>query len=308
MNEYPNINRLTIIKEYITGIYRTKNDVLEHIEEKIRRFSAKTIERDFQQLREIGCEIEYTRERGYTIKRNQEFENELLNRFGEVIRLKQRFDKESEVLDYILDTSIPMEGIDLLPELFLALKNKRFVQFDYVKHGSPKKSTRKIIPLWLKESEDLWYLIAVIPMTGDVRTFGLDRIHNLQLLETYEDNLITEKVTEQVDNFKFMIGVTKPLFGDFNKCYIELGVSNFLLDYWKKKPIHISQKITDRKIKELTADGYQEFTIVEFYLIPNISLLKMIVSGLGEIKPIGPKKLKEYIKTQYFYRLKSVLD
>ena len=63
------------------------------------------------------------------------------------------------------------------------------------------------------------------------------------------------------------------------------------LNYWKNNPIHPTQQITTEKI-----DGY---TKVTFLLVPNIDLVKLIVSGLGAIKLIGPMGLREYIQNEY---------
>lgn len=297
MNKYPAILRLTYILNYIKGTYRTKKQIISYLEGYDIHISNKTVERDFNFLKDWGYEIEYT-SNGYRINRQCAFENELFRRFNELFKIKEIVNKESEFLDYVLDTSTEMNGVELLPELFTAFKQKRIVSFDYRKFGNDKRSTRKLLPLWLKEDNGWWYLIGVEANKTEIRTFGLDRIEGLKLLEEYNPDLITTAVTDQIDNYKYMIGVTRPTFETTKREFIELGVTDFLLDYWKHKPIHATQHITNKKIGE--------FTIVELTLIPNISLIKLIVSELGAIQLIGPKKLKMYIKDTYGSFFKTI--
>ena len=298
MKKYPAISRMTLILNYIKGTYRTKKHIISYLEKNDISISNKTLERDFNFLKDLGYEIEYT-SNGYITDKQCEFENELFRRFNELFKIKEIIDKESEFLDYVIDTSTEVDGAKLLPELFSAFKQKRIVTFKHRKFENNEQSTRKLLPLWLKEDEGRWYLIGVDENKTEIRIFGLDRIEELKLLETYNNDLITTAINLQIDNFKYMLGVTRPTFGSAKREFIELAVSPFLLNYWKRKPIHISQLITDRKI-----GGY---TIVEFTLIPNITLIKLIVSGLGDIQLIGPKKLRKHVKDEYGDLFKTIL-
>jgi len=58
------------------------------------------------------------------IDKQCEFENELFRRFNEIYKIKEVINKESEFLDYVLDTSTEMQGVELLPELFSGFKQK----------------------------------------------------------------------------------------------------------------------------------------------------------------------------------------
>ena len=300
MNNYPAISRLTLILKYITGIYRTKKQIVAYLEENDYPISNKTLERDLKFLRDWEYEIEYT-PNGYIIKQQLKFENELFKRFNELFKIKKIINKESEFLDFVLDTSTQMQGAELLPKLFTAFKRKIMIEFIYKKFDSVDNNDKRIvIPLWLKEDDERWYLIGLEENKTEIRTFGLDRIEALKFLETYNESFITDVITEQVENFKYMIGITRPTFETSKREFIELGVSTFLLEYWKRKPIHASQHITQKTIGK--------YTIVEFTLIPNISLIKLIVSGLGDVKLIRPKKLNKHIKDEYSSLFKTIID
>jgi len=59
------------------------------------------------------------------------------------------------------------------------------------------------------------------------------------------------------------------------------------------KPVHFTQYITGEK--------RHGFNIVEFVLVPNIDLVKLIVSSLGEVKLIEPDSLKKRIEDNFTY-------
>jgi len=292
MANYPAIERQSIIKEYINGIYRTKKQILKHLEESGISIVPKTVERDFNSLKNLGYGIEHFPGRGYILKHYEEFQSDLLNRINSKTKLNKIMGEETELSDYILDNSVQMEGIDLIPEIFKGFKEKRQIEFDYKKHTELGSTYRKVIPLWLKEDKDLWYLIAVPIGEKTVKVFGLDRIKNLKITSVYDASQITSDIIEQTDNFRYRLGVSRPTFLENPKReLIELAVSDFLLPYWKSKPVHPTQRITNQK-----NEGY---TIVSFVLVPNIDLIKFIVSGLGDIKLIRPVALKQYIGQKY---------
>jgi hypothetical protein len=118
------------------------------------------------------------------------------------------------------------------------------------------------------------------------------------LSNAYDISLIISTVIDQVDDFKYRLGVSYPTFGETKREVVQLAVSDFLLNYWRSKPIHTSQRITKEKI-----DGY---TIVTFILIPNIDLIKLIVSGLGDVRLISPIALKKYIQKEYKGLMKNI--
>jgi len=57
MNKYPAIYRMTLILNYIKGTFRTKKQIILYLEENDIHISNKTLERDFNFLRDLGYEI-----------------------------------------------------------------------------------------------------------------------------------------------------------------------------------------------------------------------------------------------------------
>jgi len=306
MANYPAIERQEIIKDYINGIYKTKKEIIERLRESDFDVVPKTVERDLNFLKNHGYEIEYYRGRGYILKHSEEFESQLLNRIKSVSKLKIVVE-ETGLSDYILDNSVQMEGIDLIPEIFKGLEEKRYIEFVHTKHGSQTPKNYTVVPLWLKEYDNYWYLIALPIGEKIVKSFGLDRIKHLKLLNVYDESLITKEVIEQIDNFNYRLGVSYPTFRENPKReFIKLAVSDFLLPYWKSKPVHPTQQITNEKIQAKIQNKLKEYTMVTLTLIPNLDLIKLIVSGVGDIKLIEPKALKVFIQKEYKGLMKDI--
>ncbi|MCF8274959.1 MAG: WYL domain-containing protein [Flavobacteriaceae bacterium] len=307
MANYPTIERQEIIKDYINGIYRTKKEIIQRLKESDLGVVPKTVERDLKFLKNQGYEIEYIRGSGYILKHSEEFVSELLNRIKKVSKLKKTMDDKTGLSEYILDNSVQMEGIDLIPEIFKGLEEKRYIEFVHTKHGSQTSKDYKVIPLWLKEYDDYWYIIALPIGEKIVKSFGLDRIKHLKLMNLYDESLITEDITEQIDNYNYRLGVSYPTFRENPKReIIKLAVSDFLLPYWKSKPVHQTQRITNEKIETKIQNKLKGYTMVYFTLIPNLDLIKLIVSGVGDIKLIEPKHLKAFIQKEYKGLMKDI--
>jgi proteasome accessory factor B len=302
MSNYPNIVRLTTIKYFLSITFKTKKEILDFLKDKGEFISSRTLERDLKQLKEhLGFELIYKKNKGYFIDISQSSDVELLERYDEVVKLLNLTSENSEAVKYILNTSPVMLGINQLPILFEAFKEKRILTFNYHKFNQSLESnkTRTVIPLWIKEHNGRWYLMA-LPIDGiEIRVFGIDRIHDISKLEFYDELLITEDIQKQINNYKFMIGINKPIFKDLTPHKIELAISDKYLDYCKTKPLHHTQKITDKRI-----DNY---TLVEYILIPNIDLFKLIFSELGDIKLIGSEKVKKHMKKEYNQLMKQIV-
>jgi hypothetical protein len=167
------------------------------------------------------------------------------------------------------------------------------INFKYEKYQGNSEN-RHIFPLRLKVSKNRWYIIGYDLTKKVLRVFGLDRINEIELGNTFEIKKIPEDVFEDLELQKYYLGVTKCIIPKEQKTLITLGVSDFLIEYWKTRPLHFTQKITGKKNGLLNE--------VQFLLVPNIDLVKLIASELGEINTIKPlylKKLIQHLKIVY---------
>ena len=197
-----------------------------------------------------------------------------------------------------------LKGIELLPSLFEAVDNFYKIQFDY--HAFTSELTkREVCPLILKEYQGKWHLHSYDFTINKFRTFGIDRIDNLNQLDKFLPEEV-ERAEEEIELFKRRLGAAKPMDeyfkdGIVKPQLIKFWVSSFYLNYLKSKKLHYSQKITN-ETKELVNFARREkmtYTLVTYVLVPNYDLIKVILAGLGDILLDQPNSLKIYIKNKF---------
>ncbi len=180
-------------------------------------------------------------------------------------------------------------GSEFLADLFGAIKSMVWVRFEYARYQTEELEKREVLPLLLKQYRNRWYLISWDRMRDDFRTFGLDRIEDLE---------ITSEKGERPsgfdpDNFfKHSIGITND---NSPPLEVILDASELASKYLDSLPLHISQKIVERREK-----GYR------FKLTVKITeeLIREIMSYGGAVKVIEPASLKAEIEL----RAKRILD
>lgn len=151
-------------------------------------------------------------------------------------------------------------GFQYFELLFTAIKKKEVVNFLHYSYDKRKFSSPIIHPYLLKEFKNRWYVIGYSETHKEIRSFGLDRIHNpVKLNRDYIDDDSFNPAYFLEDIF----GITA-IEGE-KKQKIQFMVHPNLTNYIISQPIHKSQK----KIKT-THDGYIYF---ELDLIPSIELL-----------------------------------
>lgn len=298
---YDSLNRLAYIRDYGLKKYRSKKEFLNHLETKDISISQRTLSRDFNDLESFGYSVTYeSQKRKHIITDEYADEKNLMDRYIELRTLKSFKENYTEYYQkYVIDEESKSEGVDLITELFEALDKNLSISFDYQKFNGDF-SVREICPLQMKVSQNRWYILGFDKTHKGFRAFGLDRIQKLEISSAFDPKTIDESVFEDLKLQKFCLGITKPLFKSKTKEKITLEVTDFLIEYWKSKPIHFTQEITGER-----KDG---FNTVEFILVPNIDLIKLIVSSLGEIKLIKPQSLKDYIREHYSDALKGVYE
>jgi len=295
-NNYPALKRIALIRDYGLNRFRNKDQFIAYLEDKEILISKRTLNRDFDFLKEIGYAIEYNSHRKkFKIQDLKSEKDNLLDRATEIEYLegfKQNFKQFYHT--YVIDEESRAEGIALLKDIFRSIDERLSLTFVYKKFGKNSLGdNRHIAPLQMKVSQNRWYVIGYDFKKDSLRVFGLDRIHELALGSPFIYENIPNHVVEELKLQNYYLGITNPIIPEPKKMIITLGVSDFLIEYWKVKPIHFTQYITGEKRHGLN--------IVELILVPNIDLVKLIVSSLGEVKLIEPESLKKTIEDNFTY-------
>tara|TARA_R110002051_G_scaffold167383_1_gene238069 strand:+ start:8391 stop:9344 length:954 start_codon:yes stop_codon:yes gene_type:complete len=308
MSKYPNIQRLVLIKNLLSNKPSSSSEILEFLEQKgLAVESPRTVARDINILRNLGYEIESpTKNRGYLLL-NSDYKEDLLERYHDFMVLSKLPKSNNE--DGLITTPL-LKGIELLPSLFQAVDDFYKIQFDHKgytsetkEHSKPK--TWEVYPLVLKEYQGKWHLHSYALTINKFRTFGIDRMDNLTHLEKFNPDTV-EGAEEAIELFKRRIGATKPMDNYFKNGkvkpqLIKFWVSSFYLNYLKAKRLHYSQTITseNKELVNFATKKKMTYTMVTFVLVPNYDLIKVIVSGLGDIILDQPESLKDYIKKKF---------
>lgn len=199
-------------------------------------------------------------------------------------------------LQYIqFDNRTVAKGVEWLSAIFQAITEKRWIALDYQRYDAEQPKTHKVVPLFLKEYNNRWYVLVLIrDIAGRKKDahvlFGLDRILNVALLEKVPKNLFPnvhekKKSASQsmFDIFDNIIGVT------FSEVAIEEVILSFepkQAPYIKAQPWHHSQ--------EILLDNEEEFRIA-LYVHPNEDLFSLILAQCGRVKVIEPLSLRNEV-------------
>lgn len=243
--------------------------------------SVRTFQRDLQEIQSLyDIEISYNRSQGVyeiTEDANEERNERLIESF-ELFNALNVSDNLSKHI--IFERRRPL-GTDNLHGLLHAIKNKLQINYAYEKfwENASDKQHRTVWPLALKESRYRWYLIALDQKDNKIKSFGLDRISDLEIGKTKYD-FETGNIDEL---FKYSFGVTNDP-GIPKK--IVLSFSAEQGRYVKSLPLHHSQKEIIN-----TPDEYR----IELMLHPTYDFIMEILALGREVKVIEPKSFQKEI-------------
>ncbi|MBS4014704.1 MAG: WYL domain-containing protein [Bacteroidetes bacterium] len=212
-------------------------------------------------------------------------------------RLFEAFDtynalKISERLsEYIHFEKRKPQGTENLYGLLNAIKNKMQVSFDYCKFWNEKTQTRLVEPYILKEFKNRWYVFALDIEDGNVKSFGLDRLSNLEIKKKKFKPLKDFDVNAY---FKNCFGIISA--NDDEPKEIVLSFEPLQGKYIKTLPLHHSQ--------EIVVDNKKEFRI-KLKLFVTYDFIMELLSHGDRVKVIEPKSLIKQMKDIYTKALKQ---
>lgn len=289
MQIYRIINRYyLIINKIKSGYFPSFEDIQEHLRLHDTEISLRTIQRDFQNIRdEFGLEIVYNKmKNGYYLNSEQNSDYEYFMRFFEMTvmsgKLTETLINESDISKYIsFDTVELTSGIEYIQKILYAIREKFKITIQYQRFSDSSPFETKLAPGFLKEYQNRWYLIAWNLELKDFRTYGLERIKELEITgESFNENL----VKNCKDMFENVIGISSPTG---KPELVELSFDAGQGKYIKTLPLHHTQTI----IK----DDETEFRIL-IKVVPNYELTQLILSHRERVEVIKPEWLKEEIK------------
>lgn len=248
--------------------------------------SIRTLQRNIKDIAEMfDVEIKNYRGYGYYVdERSEETDiryQELLMNFDLLTSMNQ----SSQSVGFILPEHHRPKGSNSIPILISAIKEQRFVEFEYILvRKSNKLISRSVKPHFLKESLGLWYLLA-LDEHDTLKAYGIDRMQNINVT----DKTFKRDETINTDElFKHSYGI----WDDPSMPVEEIELSYSPLDgkFITTTPLHSSQKIL--------IDNDIEFRISLRLRITN-DFIMALLSRSASLTVIKPMSLRARIREIY---------
>jgi predicted DNA-binding transcriptional regulator YafY len=170
------------------------------------------------------------------------------------------------------ETAYSSIGNQWLPLLLTAIQEKKTCHFTYASFKSGIAKERNVLPVYLKEYRNRWYLISFDLEKSDWITYALERMDGLVVNEA--QHLLKEAFNPS-SFFAETIGITTEKKAAER---IELRVNDIASKYIESQPLHSSQE----KI------GTNHFVLT---VQINEELIRTLLGFMGELQIISPAHL-----------------
>jgi len=248
-------------------------------------FSKRTFQRDMKDIRAIfNIDILYDRKsKSYFIDSIEK--SSTTDRMLETFEMFNALNLTDDLSYFILFEKRKPEGTHHFHGLLHCIKNHFVVNFPYHKYDDDIIVNREVEPYALKEFKSRWYLIAKDQNDRHIKTFGLDRIQELN---------ITKKKFAPPENFNAN-DLYKDCFGIVNTSKdkaeeIILSFDNFNGKYIKSFPLHESQQIIVDNEKE---------TRIKLFLHTTFDFEIELLSHGDRVKIVTPDSLRKRMREIY---------
>ena len=170
-----------------------------------------------------------------------------------------------------------------LPVVIDALKQNRRIRFSYKSYTRALPTDGIVLePYFVKIFKQLWYVIGLNVKDGQIKTYSLDRMSNLNLLQDLFD--MPENVNPS-EFFKDCFGI---ITNQNSAKRIVLRVEPTQAKYFRALPLHSSQQ-------EEVHDNYSIFT---YRMRITYDLKEELMSHGASIEVLEPQELKTLILTE----------
>ena len=245
--------------------------------------SKRTFQRDLKDIEsQLGIEIVNERkgDKKYRIVEKSDYKVHS-QRLMESYQVTNAIHASLEYSQYIFLENRQPKGLEHFSGMFYAIQNKRIIQFNHYKYWDETITKRTVHPLALKESQGRWYLLAVDTKDSRLKTFGLDRIDDLEIMKGIYRNIYNYDFKTMFEN---SFGILK--LEDTKPMTIQLSFEYEQGQYVKNYPIHHSQKVIDE----------DDDIIIELYVGITHDFIMELLSYGARMKVMKPRSLINIVK------------
>lgn len=290
-----------IIRRILQNDYPSKHTLMEYMKRYDVEIGERTFQRDLSEIRSnFDIEIVYDEQRNgyYALKDSALYIDQLLYFIGLAessdIALSTLKDK-NRLSGYVSISPNPKsKGVEHIGLLLRAIQYRQIINIIHCSYQTGEQTTYTVESYLLKEFEGMWYLFAYCEDMGAFRTFGLDRIRQIQTTDRIFQR--KEELERTAEKFDKVYGLVYEPDNNPNAPIeeVRLKVSLIMLPYIQSLPIHSSQSINGDTIT--------------LHLIINPELENKIM-GYGEhIEVLSPPSLRNKIKERIIQSLSKYDD
>jgi len=285
---------LLILKKLKAKPYSTYEELQGYIENQVDYmqmqddsltigFSKRTLQRDIREISNVfGIDIEYSKhEKGYFISQS-EAENMNFQRMIEAFDLFNSLNLAQDLKPYIHLEKRRPQGTENLYGLLHAIKNRLQIKFIYQKFWDDVSSQRIAEPYALKEFKNRWYILAKDNKNGQIKSFALDRLSNLEITNKTFQYPAAYSVEE---SYRYCFGIVSP--NNREPQDIILSFDPIQGKYIKTLPLHDTQQVMVDNDEELR---------IKLKLCITFDLVMELMSYGHYMKVIQPESLADEIK------------
>ena len=187
-----------------------------------------------------------------------------------------------DVSERIILENVP-SAREFLPVVIEAMKQNRCIRFSYKSYTRSRPTDGIVLePYFVKIFKQLWYVIGLNVKDGQIKTYSLDRISQLNLLQ---DTFTMPENVKPSEFFKDCFGI---ITNRNSAKRIVLRVEPTQAKYFRALPLHSSQQ-------EEIHDNYSIFT---YKMRITYDLKEELMSHGASIEVLEPKELKTLIRTE----------
>lgn len=253
--------------------------------------SKRTFERDLNDIRSIyHIDIQYDASRNvYHI--DYDAQPEAYDRILEAFDTFNALNISERLSDFIHFEKRHSKGTENLYGVLHAIKNGFQIKFSHQKYWDEEATEREAEPYALKEFRYRWYLVAKDLKDDSIKSFGLDRIDNLEITKKRFTLSANVNVREM---FLHSFGVIGSKGVEPQE--VVLSFEPFQGKYIKSLPLHESQQVLE--------DNEEELRVKLKLCITHDFLMELLSYG-ETVQVLQPSSLIEEIKNTYHNALKQ---
>ena len=253
--------------------------------------SKRTFQRDITEIRDIfRVDVQYDASRKvYFIVDDQK--PDITSRMLEAFDMFNALNLTNDLESFVHFEKRKPHGAEHFYGLLHGIKNHFVIRFNYLKYYEGEISKREVEPYALKEFKSRWYLLAKDLKDEKTKTFGLDRIAELEISKKRFESPLHFNVNEL---FRNSFGIINPTDG---KCEeVTLSFDAFQGKYIKSFPLHHSQQVLK--------DNEDE-TIIKLSVNVTYDFIMELLSYGDRVRIISPATLKKSLCENYAKALKQ---